>query len=60
MEGFAAMARSVLGGIGIEIDDADIPLVELVYERMLHQFQALDAADPSRFPFEPVDPSRAP
>ena len=40
------MARSVLGAIGIEIDDADIPLVVRVDERMLHQFEALDAADP--------------
>lgn len=60
MDEFAAMARAALREAGIEVDDADLPLVELVYQSMVQQFAALDAADPVRFPFAPVDPSQAP
>jgi hypothetical protein len=60
MDEFAAMARAALREAGVAVDEDDLPLVVLVYQSMVRQFAALDAADPVRFPFEPVDPSRAP
>jgi hypothetical protein len=59
-EDFVVMARTLLRAAGVEVGDEDLPVVELVYESMRAAFAALDTADPGRFPFETVDPSRAP
>jgi hypothetical protein len=57
---FAVMARTTLRAAGIETRDEDLPVVELVYESMRALFAALDTADLVRFPFDAIDPSRAP
>lgn len=54
------MATTILRAAGIDVRDDDLPVVELVHESMLAMFAVLDTADPARFPFEPIDPSRAP
>jgi hypothetical protein len=55
-----ALVRSTLAAAGIDVSDDDLPLVTLVQAGVLAQVAALDDADPARFPFEPLDPSRAP
>jgi hypothetical protein len=57
---FAVMARTALRAAGIDVHDEDLPVIELVYDSMRAQLAALDTADPARFPFAPIDPSRAP
>jgi hypothetical protein len=57
---FAVMVRTTLRAAGIDLRDEDLPGVRLMYEAMGGQLAILDTADPVRFPFEPVDPSRAP
>ena len=54
------MAKAALAAAGVDVHDEELPLVELVYDNMLRQFAALDAATPGDFPVAPVDPSRAP
>ena len=45
---------------GIEVSDDDLALVSLIQAGYEGNSAALDQLDTSRFPFEPIDPSRAP
>ena len=58
--GFDAYARAVFAKAGIPVTDDDLALVALINAGYETGAGALDHVDPARFPFEPIDPSRAP
>jgi hypothetical protein len=60
MTGFEALATATFTRAGVAVNPEDLSLVRLVYEGVFPLLAALDGVDTARFPFEPVDPSRAP
>ena len=58
--GFEDYARAVFAKAGIEVSDDDLAVVALIQAGYDRGSAALDDIDPARFPFEPIDPSRAP
>ena len=58
--GFESYARAVFERAGIEVSDEDLALVSLIHAGYEANSAALDQLDTARFPFEPIDPSRAP
>jgi hypothetical protein len=58
--GFERYARAVFEHAGIEITDDDLALVSLIHTGYEANSAALERLDPARFPFEPIDPSKAP
>jgi len=58
--GFEEHARAVFAKAGIEVNDEDLELVALIHSGYEAGSAALDQIDPARFPYEPIDPSRAP
>jgi hypothetical protein len=60
LDDLESLARATFRHAGIEATDGDLALVGLVYGGLLGQLAALEEADPATFPFEAVDPSRAP
>ena len=58
--GFERYARAVFEHAGIEISEADLALVSLIHAGYEGNSAALDQLDMTVFPFEPIDPSRAP
>ena len=58
--GFEEHARTVFAKAGIEVNDDDLALVALIHSGYEASAAALDQIDPARFPYEPIDPSRAP
>jgi len=57
---FEGLARASFRRAGLEASAEDLVLVRAVHDMLLAQLDVLADADPARFPFEPVDPSRAP
>ena len=57
---FEGYARVVFERAGIDVSDDDLALVSLIQAGYEGNSAALDQLDTSRFPFEPIDPSRAP
>jgi hypothetical protein len=57
---FKQWARATFRRAGIDVDDDDVELAELVYRVAFAQLTLLDDLDFDRYPFEPVDPSTAP
>ena len=45
---------------GIEVSDDDLALVSLMHAGYEANSAALDQLDTTTFPFEPIDPSKAP
>ena len=58
--GFEEHARAVFARAGIDVSDEDLALVALIQSGYEAGSAALDQIDPARFPYEPIDPSRAP
>jgi hypothetical protein len=58
--GFERYARAVFEHAGIEISDDELVLVSLIHAGYEGNSAALAQLDPTVFPFEPIDPSRAP
>jgi hypothetical protein len=57
---FEHYARAVFERAGIEVSDNDLALLAMVQTGYDTNSAALEQADTVRFPFEPIDPSRAP
>jgi hypothetical protein len=57
---FERFARAVFERAGIEVSDDDIALLSMVQAGSDANAAALEQADTVRFPFEPIDPRRAP
>jgi hypothetical protein len=57
---FEIAARVLFERAGIEVSDEDLALVELIQAGYEGNTAALEQLDTARFPFEPIDPSRAP
>ena len=57
---FEGYARVVFERAGIEVSDDDLALVSLMHVGYEANSAALDQLDTATFPFEPIDPSRAP
>ena len=57
---FERYARVVFERAGIEVSDDDLALVSLMHAGYEANSAALEQLDTARFPFEPIDPSRAP
>jgi hypothetical protein len=55
-----ASIRATLAAQGVEVDEDELPLVQLLHDLLAPTYASLLTADPGRFPHEPVDPSRAP
>ncbi|HEV3225234.1 MAG TPA: hypothetical protein VGZ52_00295 [Acidimicrobiales bacterium] len=58
--GFEAQARAVYARAAIDVSDDDLALVALIQAGYEGNTTLLDQLDAIRFPFEPIDPSRAP
>jgi hypothetical protein len=58
--GFEAYARAVFEHAGVEASDDDLALVSLIHAGYAANSAALDQLDTALFPFEPIDPSKAP
>lgn len=58
--GFEQYARALFAKAGVEVSDDEMALIGLIHAGYEANAAALDAIDPLRFPFEPIDPSRAP
>ena len=58
--GFEEHARAVFTKAGIEVNDDDLALVALIHSGYEAGSAVLDQIDPAQFPYEPIDPSRAP
>jgi hypothetical protein len=58
--GFEDYARAVFAKAGIEVGDDDLALIALIHAGYESGSAALDQLDTGRFPYEPIDPSRAP
>ena len=58
--GFEEYARAVFANAGIAVGDDDMALIALIHAGYESASAALDQLDSARFPFEPIDPSRAP
>ena len=57
---FETYARLVFERAGMEVSDDDLALVALMHTGYEANSAALEQLDTARFPFEPIDPSRAP
>jgi hypothetical protein len=57
---FETYARLVFERAGIEVSEDDLALVALMHAGYETNSAALEQLDTSRFPFEPIDPSKAP
>lgn len=60
MDDFEVMATTTLARAGLAVDPEDLGLVRLIHDALIASVASLDGADTDRFPFEPVDPRRAP
>jgi hypothetical protein len=60
VDDFDVVARATFDRAGVAVSPEDLALVHLVHDAMFSALATLDGADPSRLPFEPVDPSCAP
>ena len=58
--GFEDHARAVFAKAGIDVTDEDVSLVLLIHAGYEAGSAALDQIDPAQFPYEPIDPRRAP
>jgi len=58
--GLEEHARSVFAKAGIPVSDEDLALVLLIHAGYEAGSAVLDQIDPAQFPYEPIDPSRAP
>lgn len=58
--GFETFARAVFERAGVTVSDDDLALVALIHAGYEGNSAALEQLDTARFPFEPIDPSRAP
>ena len=58
--GFEEHARAVFAKAGIEVSADDLALVALIHSGYEASSAVLDQIDPAQFPYEPIDPSRAP
>ncbi|HEX4821558.1 MAG TPA: hypothetical protein VFV00_15235 [Acidimicrobiales bacterium] len=58
--GLEAHARAVFAKAGIAVTDEDLALVLLIHAGYEASSAVLDQIDPAQFPYEPIDPSRAP
>lgn len=58
--GFERYARAAFERAGIEVSDDDLALVSFIHAVSEDNSAALDQLDTARFPFEPIDPSKAP
>ena len=58
--GFETFARAVFDRAKVTVTDDDLALVALIHAGYEGNAAALEALDTARFPFEPIDPSRAP
>jgi hypothetical protein len=52
--------RNRLHADGIDLSTGELELVALMFEGLLGTVSELAKADTGRFPFEPIDPSKAP
>ena len=57
---FAERLRAALDPLDIEVSDDELPLIQLLHDVMTPGYAVLLSADVTRFPHEPVDPTRAP
>lgn len=57
---FESYARVVFERAGIEVSDDDLVLVSLMHSGYEANSAALEQLDTASYPFEPIDPSRAP
>ncbi len=55
-----ARIRAVLAPLGVEVDEEELLLIQLLHDLIAPTFLPLAGADLVRFPHEPVDPSQAP
>ena len=60
MSNFEDWARATYRQAGIEVDDNDLALVELIYAGALGQLEMLDRFDLEEFPARGVDLRHAP
>jgi hypothetical protein len=60
MSNFEDWARATYRQAGIEVDDNDLALVELIYAGALGQLEMLDRIDLEEFPARGVDLRHAP
>lgn len=58
--GFEDYARAVFARADVEVSDDELALIGLMHAGYAANAAVLDAIDLSGFPFEPIDPSRAP
>jgi hypothetical protein len=58
--GFESYARAAFERAGIDVSDDDLALVALIQAGYEGNSAALEQLDIAQFPFEPIDPSRAP
>lgn len=58
--GFETYARAVFERAGIEVSDDDLALVALIQAGYEGNSAALEQLDIEQFPFESIDPSKAP
>ena len=58
--GFETFARAVFDRAGVTVTDEDLALVGPIHAGYEGNSAALEGLDTARFPFEPIDPSRAP
>jgi hypothetical protein len=58
--GFEAYARAVFERAGIDVSDDDLALVAIIQAGYEGNSAALEHLDLATFPFEPIDPSKAP
>jgi hypothetical protein len=57
---FERYARAVFERAAIEVSDDDLALVSLIHAGYEGNSEVLEQLDTARFPFEPIDPSKAP
>lgn len=57
---FERYARVVFERAGLEVTEDDLALVSLMHAGYEGNVATLEQLDTGRFPFEPIDPSKAP
>jgi hypothetical protein len=57
---FERYARIVFARAGVPVSDDDLALISLMHAGYETNSAELAQLDTARFPFEPIDPSRAP
>jgi hypothetical protein len=60
VDDFEALAAATFVRAGIEVSPDELGLIHLIHDAVFSSAASLEAADPARFPFEPVDPSQPP